>query len=84
MSSLQCARDCVYLSYPFLSVPVGCGLGNILGTFDLPAFTLPFNTVTSVLFLCLQPPAPAGTAVAAANVTDTAILWDQVNSRRGS
>ena len=63
-------------------MPVGCGLGNILGKFDLPAFTLPFNTVTSVLFLCLRPPASLETAVPPANGTDTAILWDQVNYRR--
>ena len=63
------------------SVPVGCGLGNILGKFQLPAFTLPFNTVTSVLFLCLRhPPETTEVAAASANATDAAvILWDQVS-----
>ncbi|XP_043244744.1 urea transporter 1-like isoform X1 [Amphibalanus amphitrite] len=61
-----------------LSVLVGCGLGNILGKFQLPAFTLPFNTVTAILFLCLHPPEATEVAAAPANVTTDTVLWDQV------
>lgn len=30
------------------------GLGSLLGTHKIPAYTLPFNLATSVTFLCLQ------------------------------
>ncbi|XP_037091892.1 urea transporter 1-like [Pollicipes pollicipes] len=62
-----------------LSVPVGGGLGNILGQFQLPAFTLPFNVVTSVLFLFLHDTPPSlEVTKTAANVTASAVQWDQV------
>ena len=64
------------------SVLVGCGLGNILGKFHLPAFTLPFNTVTAILFLCLHPPAATEVATTPANSSDETILWDQVRAHK--
>lgn len=37
-----------------LSVCIYAGLGHILGAHDLPAYTLPFNIATSLIFLGMQ------------------------------
>lgn len=39
---------------PLSSVCISAGLGHMLGPHDLPAYTLPFNIATSIIFLGMQ------------------------------